>query len=72
MSDVYMIEIDDRALGLVARDPVCGTYRFHAALPETFELDGKLFDTPDEARRAARKMLGMKPRHTLQELDYAA
>src|SRR5688500_17185663 len=33
MSDVYMIEIDDAAVGLVARESVTDSYRFHAAVP---------------------------------------
>jgi hypothetical protein len=71
MSDVYMIEIDDRSIGLVSRDLVTDLYRFHAALPSLFEIDGHLFPTPDGARRAARKILGVKAR-ALQDLDYAA
>ena len=61
MSDVYLIEVRDLAVGLVARDQESGSYRFHAAVPEAYSIDGELYPTPDHARRAARMALG-RPR----------
>ena len=57
MSDAYMIEIGDQAAGLVTREERSSFFRFHAALPEAFPLDGSRFSTPDEARAAVRKLL---------------
>jgi hypothetical protein len=61
MSDVYLIEVGGRAVGLVARDEDGRSYRFHAAIPRAFGLDGRVFRTPDEAQAAARKALSEKP-----------
>jgi hypothetical protein len=57
MSDVYLIEVAGRAVGLVARDESGRAYRFHAAVPPAFVLDGRRFRTPDEAQRAVRNVL---------------
>jgi hypothetical protein len=57
MSDVYLIEVAGRAVGLVARDESGRAYRFHAAIPPAFALDGHRFRTPDEAQRAVRNVL---------------
>ncbi|MDX6807035.1 hypothetical protein [Terrihabitans rhizophilus] len=72
MSDVYMIEVDERSVGLVARDAESGFFRFHAALEAVFGMEGREFTTPDQARREARQILGLKPRNALQDLDCAA
>lgn len=60
MSDVYLIEIGETAVGLVARDDD-GSYRFHAAVPEMNEIDGQNFAIPDLARRAARRLMDRRP-----------
>lgn len=57
MSDVYLIEVEGRSVGLVARDRDARGYRFHAALQEFYTIDSQLFRTPDEARLAARKIV---------------
>lgn len=62
MSDVYLIEVNDEAVGLVARDPEAKAYRFHAALKSVFTLDGQLFPTPSDAQRAARHVLESRGR----------
>jgi hypothetical protein len=72
MLDVYMIEVDDAAVGIVAREVATDLYLFHAAVPGLFVLEGQHFRSPDEARRAARETLGVKPRSRLQDLDCAA
>jgi hypothetical protein len=61
MSDVYLIEVGDRAVGLVARAEDGKSYRFHAAIPRAFGLDGRVFRTPDDAQAAARKALEEQP-----------
>ncbi|BCJ91350.1 hypothetical protein IZ6_20850 [Terrihabitans soli] len=72
MSDVYLIEVGGRAVGLVARDEDGLSYRFHAAVPRAFGLDGRVFKTPDDAQAAARKALGAKPSEAPSQLEDAA
>ena len=55
MRNAYIIEIDDEAVGVAARDR--GGFRFHAALHAFNGLDGRLFPTLKEATRAARALL---------------
>lgn len=57
MSDVYVIEIGGNAVGIVARDEDEKSYRFYAAVPRAFGLDGHRFATPDDAHAAIRKAL---------------
>lgn len=72
MSDVYLIEVAGRAVGIVARAEDGKSYRFHAAIPRAFGLDGRVFQTPDDAQAAARKVLDQKPSPAGQELYNAA
>jgi hypothetical protein len=72
MSDVYLIEVGDRAVGLVARAEDGKSYRFHAAIPRAFGLDGRVFRTPDDAQVAARKALEAKSSPDSHELEDAA
>jgi len=73
MSDVYVIEVDDLAVGLVARQRGDHGYRFHAALTAVFALDGSSFPSPAHAQRAARKALGRlsKPERAAKRLGVA-
>ena len=72
MSDVYLIEVGGRAVGLVARAEDGKSYRFHAAIPRAFGLDGRVFRTPDDAQAAARKALEAKPYPAAAQLEDAA
>ncbi len=69
MSDVYLIEVEGRAVGLVARESDGTNYRFHAAEPGVFCIDGQIFKTADEAQRAARAAMKDRSRH---HLDHTA
>jgi len=51
MSDSYIIEVKSRAVGIVVRDR--SGFRFFAALPQFFRLEGRLFRSAREAERAA-------------------
>lgn len=55
MSDAYLIEVRDLAVGLVARDANEGGYRFHAAIAALNPIDGQIFRTPAHAQRAAER-----------------
>jgi len=55
MRNAYIIEIDDEAVGIAARDR--GGFRFHAALHAFSGLDGRLFPSLKEATRAARALV---------------
>lgn len=70
MSDVYLIEVNGRAVGLVARDRENEAYRFHAAEAAMFVLDGRMFRTPTEAQDAAARALKEARRRPM--LDHAA
>ncbi len=72
MSDVYLIEVGGRAVGLVARAEDGRSYRFHAAIARAFGLDGRVFKTPDDAQAAARKALISNPSSELPQLEDAA
>lgn len=53
MSDSYIIEVSSRAAGIVVRDRT--GFRFFAAAPQFFRLEGQLFRTAREAERAAAR-----------------
>jgi len=55
MRNAYIIEINDEAVGVVARDG--GGFRFHAALQTFNRLDGRLFPSLRQASRAARTLM---------------
>jgi hypothetical protein len=72
MSDVYVIEVAGRTVGLVARAEDGRSYRFHAAIARAFGLDGRVFRTPDEAQEAARKALDVKTSIPFPDFENAA
>lgn len=51
MSDSYIIEVSSRAAGIVVRDKT--GFRFFAAAPQFFRLEGQLFRSARDAERAA-------------------
>jgi len=51
MSDSYIIEVSSRAAGIVVRDKA--GFRFFAAAPPFFRLEGQLFRSARDAERAA-------------------
>lgn len=53
MSDAFIIEIADETAGIVVRQEDERSFRFHASLPRYYALDGKRFDSPRAAERAA-------------------
>lgn len=53
MSDSYIIEVSSRAAEIVVRDRT--GFRFFAAAPQFFRLEGQLFRTAREAERAAAR-----------------
>lgn len=58
MSDTYIIEVGSQPAGIVVRGT--GGYRFFAASPRFYQLEGRLFRNPREAERAAhRRASGM-------------
>lgn len=62
MSDAYIIEIAEETAGIVVRQQSDTGYRFHAALPKYFPLDGRVFAGPRDAERAAIAHFGRKRR----------
>lgn len=58
MTDAYVIEIDEDAVGLVVRETRGSGrgqgYRFYASLKGFQSLEGKIFSNPESARRSAR------------------
>jgi len=58
MFKAYVIEIDDEAVGIAARDE--SGYRFHAAGHAFNALDGRLFPTVRQAAAAARALIAAK------------
>lgn len=50
----YTIEVGDRTIGIVVRDP--HGYTFHAAMAAYYPLDGQRFGSPVAAQKAARAL----------------
>jgi hypothetical protein len=60
MPDAYVIEIDEVAVGVVVRQgEIDGgrRYCFYAANPPFRSIEGKLFRTPEKARKAATALM---------------
>jgi len=51
MSDRFIIELDSEAAGIVIREG--GAFRFYAANRDFHRLEGRLFNTPQAAHKAA-------------------
>jgi len=60
MSDAYVIEVADETVGIVVRQASERAFRFHAALPRYYSLDGHIFNAPRDAERAVIAHLGRK------------
>jgi hypothetical protein len=56
MSDVFIIEVDSQAAGIVVRNP--GGYCFFAACHRFNQMEGQLFRNAREAERAAIRLAG--------------
>ena len=60
MSHAYVIEIDEVAVGVVVRQrEIDGgrRYCFYSANAPFYSIEGKLFQTPEKARKAAVSLL---------------
>ena len=60
MSDAYVIEVADETVGIIVRQESERAFRFHAALPRYFSLDGHVFNAPRDAERAVLAHLNRK------------
>jgi len=61
MSDSYIIEVSSRAAGIVVRDKA--GFRFFAAAPQFFRLEGQIFRNARDAERAAAQFArGREPK----------
>ena len=64
MTDAYVIEIGEDAIGLVvreARETRAGKgYRFYASVKHYRSLEGKIFPNPESARRSAKILSSQK------------
>ena len=58
-ADRYIIEVGTRTAGIVVRDRT--GYRFFAAEPKFFALEGQVFRRPRDAERAAMCCAGKQP-----------
>ncbi len=58
MANAYVIEIDDEAVGIAARDET--GFRFHASAHAFNALDGQVFATVRQAAAAARALLSAR------------
>jgi hypothetical protein len=54
MSDAYIIELGEEAVGVIARD--VNGYRFYAAKQSFRPLEGRLFHSAETARSAALEL----------------
>lgn len=57
MTDAYVIEIGEEAIGLIVRDEEAprqkNGFRFHASVKGFQSLEDKIFPNPESAKRAA-------------------
>lgn len=53
MSQAYIIEVANNAVGVVVRQQGDTAFHFHSASPHFHALDGRTYDTPLAAERAA-------------------
>lgn len=60
MSDATLIEVDGEAVAIVV--PEADRYRFVAVKLKVWSLDDRLFQTPEDARRAAVRTAGRRRR----------
>lgn len=60
-SAAFVIEIQGLQAGLVVREQ-SGGYRFFAAVSETFAIEGKVFRSAAQARRAAQSAIQARAR----------
>ena len=51
-----IIEVQHQSVGVVVRDDRKPHYRFFAAHPQFFALEGQLFGSAERAQRAARQL----------------
>jgi hypothetical protein len=57
MADAYVIEIDERAAGIVTREHDREAFTFYASDPAFYPLEGRHFAAPGAASRAALTVL---------------
>ena len=59
MNQAYIIEIGDRAIGLVVKenqDNDRSSYRFYASVADFLTLEGRMFDSPEKATKTAQTL----------------
>jgi hypothetical protein len=56
MSHAYIIQIAKQTAGIVARDHAGQAFRFFASSQTFHPLEGVLFNEPQQAERAARRL----------------
>ncbi len=60
MSNSFIIEIGELAVGLLARDNAQSQFHFFASDPRLSALEGRPFRQPRHAERMARQILGFR------------
>lgn len=58
MSHAYVIEVNSRTAGIVVRDG--GRFHFFASARDFNGLEGRSFNSPRDAERAARGLIGRR------------
>ena len=76
MTDAYVIEIDEEAVGLVVRESRGARrgqgYKFYASLKGFQSLEGKVFSNPESARRSAEIVSRKRPQSSPALIDPGA
>lgn len=76
MTDAYVIEIDEDAVGLVVRESRGAHrgqgYRFYASLKGFQSLEGRIFSNPESARRSAQVVSRRRRQSTPALIDPGA
>lgn len=57
MSDAYVVQVAGRTAGIIVRDHAAETFSFFAATHRFNALEGRQFNEPFAAERAARQLI---------------
>lgn len=59
MSQTFILEIADVAVGIVHRESHERLFQFHASAPALYSLDGLAFASPSEAEKVVKARLAL-------------
>lgn len=61
MSNTYIIEVGEAAVGIVTRESAASGYRFFASDRRLDAIEGKTFGAPRQVEKLARDLIARRP-----------